>query len=132
MKALNATGWIKRGLDDYVPRTRGKCPFCQQDLPPDFAEQVAACFDQQYQQDINALRQHRADYERYTNDLISILRNNQRKNIYSKFSKEMMEAYDSKTVALASRIRMNLQLFDTKLNDPSITVGLEDLETLCS
>jgi wobble nucleotide-excising tRNase len=134
VKAINATGWIKRGLDDYVPIARGKCPFCQQDLPPDFAEQVAACFDQQYQEDINALRQHRNDYERYTTGLIAVLSGNQRKNIYSKFSAEMMDAYDSKITALEKTFGSNLHLLDTKLSDPSIPVSLElvEAESICN
>lgn len=134
VKALNATGWIKRGLDDYVPRTRGKCPFCQQDLPPDFAEQVSACFDQQYQEDINALKQHRNDFVRCANDIFAVLRGNTQKNIYTKFNREMFDAYNSKIKALEGLLKLNVQQLDAKIADPSIKVILElaEAESLCN
>jgi hypothetical protein len=134
VKALNATGWIKRGLDDYVPGSAGKCPFCQQDLPPDFTEQVAACFDQQYQTDINTLKQHRNDYVRCANEILGVLRGNMQKTIYSKFSRETLNSYNSKVKALEGLFKLNLQQLDAKLADPSITVNLElaEAESLCN
>jgi wobble nucleotide-excising tRNase len=132
IKALNATDWIKRGADSYVPRTRGRCPFCQQPLPSDFAEQIAACFDSNYQEDINALRQYRNSYEQFISDLLGVLSRNLQKNIYSKFSKELLDSYRSKAKAVQNTLKLNLQLIDSKVAEPSKTVSLESVETLCA
>jgi wobble nucleotide-excising tRNase len=130
VKSLNATDWIKRGLDNYVPRTKGRCPFCQQPLPLDFTEQVTACFDQHYQEDINAIKQFRGNYERYVSGLMSVLSANRRKVIYSKFSKELLNAYDSKAKALETTFRYHLQQIDQKIAEPSKAVSLDSVETV--
>ena len=52
IKALNATDWVRQGYDHYATHTSGKCPYCQQTLPAGFEDEIAACFDAQYQQDI--------------------------------------------------------------------------------
>jgi wobble nucleotide-excising tRNase len=46
----------------------------------------------------------------------------------------MLDAYDSKTKALESAFRANLHILDTKISDPSITVGIEltEVELLCN
>jgi len=131
IKALNATDWIKRGLDRFVPHTKGKCPFCQQRLPVDFSEQIAACFDQHYQDDMNALNQHRNDYERYARTLLGVLSGNLRKNIYTKFSKEQRDLYVSKAKTVESKLKLNMQTLDSKLAEPSKKVEIESVESLC-
>ena len=60
IKALNATDWVRQGHDYYAAHTSGKCPYCQQTLPVGFEEEIAACFDAQYQQDIADLREFEA------------------------------------------------------------------------
>jgi len=131
IKALQATDWVKRGLEWYTPHSQGACPFCQQELPDNFEEQVSTCFDRQYQEDIDTLKQHYGNYERYTNSLLATLNGNLRKNIYSKFSKEQLELYSSKMNAIESAIKLNLQTLDTKLSEPSKKIGLESLVSLC-
>ena len=62
IKAINATDWVRQGHERFVQTPECKCPYCQQELPDDFEELIAACFDGQYQEDIDALRKFQEDY----------------------------------------------------------------------
>jgi len=131
IKDLNATDWIKRGLDRFVPHTEGMCPFCQQDLPANFEEQIAECFDQQYQEDMAMLQRHRNEYERYMDNLLATLNGNLHKNVYSKFSREQLDLYISKTKTLESKLKLNLQTLDSKFAEPSSEVSIECVVLIC-
>ena len=52
IKALKATDWVRSGHTHFAGQTDGKCPYCQQKLPSNFDKEIAACFDAQYQDDI--------------------------------------------------------------------------------
>jgi len=131
IKALEATDWIRRGLERYVPHTEGRCLFCQQELPYDFKEQVEACFNEQYRQEIDALIRHRRAYKEYMDVLVGTLIVNRTRSIYPNFNKEHLDSYDNKVAAIESAHRLNLQLLENKLAEPSMTVRLENVEPLC-
>ncbi len=62
VRALKATDWILQGRNNYLPLTDGKCPFCQQELPTNFENELAKCFDAEYRNDVNALKKYYEDY----------------------------------------------------------------------
>ncbi len=62
IRQLGNNDWVKAGLE-YLPLTKGTCPFCQQTLPETFEDQIAKYFDEAYEQDVNAIKQLSADYE---------------------------------------------------------------------
>lgn len=45
IKAMNSTAWVKQGIAHYHSVSNGKCPFCQQQLPSSFEDDIKACFD---------------------------------------------------------------------------------------
>ena len=55
VKAINATAWVQQGHSQYHGTTEGKCPYCQQDLPTTFEDDIKACFDAQYQESVKAI-----------------------------------------------------------------------------
>ena len=62
VRALKATDWILQGRNNYLPKTDGRCPFCQQELPTNFENELAKCFDAEYRNDIQALKKYYEDY----------------------------------------------------------------------
>lgn len=64
LQALHATDWVRQGYQEYHDHADGKCPFCQQKLPPEFDAQLASCFDDRYErqvQRVSALLQQYKD-----------------------------------------------------------------------
>lgn len=54
LKALGSTAsdWVRDGHTHFSGSAGGKCPYCQQKLPANFENEIAATFDAQYQQDM--------------------------------------------------------------------------------
>ena len=70
LNALGSTAsdWVRDGHTHFSGSAGGKCPYCQQKLPANFENEIAATFDAQYQQDIRDLGQFHATYSRETAD----------------------------------------------------------------
>jgi wobble nucleotide-excising tRNase len=132
IKALGAADWIRRGAEQYAGRTGGKCPFCQQDLPEDFADLIANCFDNHYQEDIAALNRYRTQYIEFAKDLMTLLKGNLNGNIYSKFSPERLKVYENSVQTVRSIMRENVHIIDRKIAEPSTKVQLESIEQICN
>lgn len=121
MKALNATDWVRQGHDHFTD-TAGKCPYCQQDLPDGFENQLATCFDGQYQADIDALR---AFYDAYKSDMegfLEVLRT----NLNTVFPKLITKEYEDKLALFEKLIDSNLQIIAAKIKEPSASVSLDN------
>jgi len=56
IKRINSIDWVRQGHEDFGEDAGEQCPYCQQELPPDFEGKLAACFDKEYQSDIAALK----------------------------------------------------------------------------
>lgn len=78
MKALgvSASAWVRDGHTHYSAAAAGKCPYCQQKLPAHFEDDIAACFDAQYQQDIRDLGQFKTTYDAETAEIVRSLKAN--------------------------------------------------------
>ena len=126
IKALNATDWVRQGHAHYAGQTDGKCPYCQQKLPSDFEQDIAACFDAQYQEDIAAIIKFQTVYESETDSLIRTLSNN---------LNEIMpglntEPYETKLKMLQDAITINKQRIAAKIKEPTTIAALEDIDSL--
>ena len=51
-RAVGNLDWVLNGHHMYQHAAGDQCPYCQQRLPEHFAEQLAACFDDQYKEDL--------------------------------------------------------------------------------
>lgn len=125
IKALNATDWVRQGHDNY-PNTDGKCPYCQQKLPENFEDDIAACFDAQYQQDRDALKEFQADYESDMRGFIDTLK----ANLTDVFPKLDLKEYNDKLALFEKTIEINIQRITDKVKEPSISVTLENVKPL--
>lgn len=126
MKALNATDWVKNGHAHYVKGADGKCPFCQQDLPKTFESDIASCFDEQYQNDQNALAAFQAAYKSWTQEVLDIFSG----NVTGAFPKLDLTSYTEKVSRLQTMVTANLRQIDSKIEKPALEITLEDVETL--
>lgn len=126
IKALKATDWVNQGHQHYVSDANGKCPFCQQKLPDSFEDDIASCFDEQYQSDIRLLQSFQVQYEQATNHVLNILSS----NILTDVRTDLSDAYASKLEILRKTIELNQQSIKGKVAEPGSSVNLQDIDTL--
>lgn len=130
VRALKATSWIAQGKD-YLPTTKGKCPFCQQDLPPHFEDDLASCFDREYQKKIDSLKKYLSDYSNHMHQLERAF-DEMLKSDFPAVKDSKLETFIEK---FKSRLSKNIELINEKIREPSQTVEkkgtkniLEDIE----
>lgn len=126
IKAINATDWVRQGHERFAEPPESKCPYCQQELPNDFDEQIAACFDGQYQEDIDALRQFQEDYASDMQGFLDILN----ANLQNAFPKLDLMEYKTKLALLEKTIESNKLLIANKIKEPSSIITLEIVKVL--
>ena len=128
LNALGSTAsdWVRDGHTHFSGSAGGKCPYCQQKLPANFENEIAATFDAQYQQDIRDLGQFHATYSRETADIVRALQTNTTDAMPSLD----LKAYQEKLSLLESKFEVNRQRIAEKVKEPSKTVSLEDTDTL--
>jgi len=126
IKAINATDWVRQGHERFHDTSDGKCPYCQQMLPISFEEELAACFDHKYQQEVNAITDLLQAYKTAGNNLWSILQN----NLQDMYSKIDVTEYRDKMTILKNAIAGNIQKIDQKIKEPSNEVVLEPIAPL--
>lgn len=128
LKALGSTAsdWVRDGHTHFSGSAGGKCPYCQQKLPANFENEIAATFDAQYQQDIRDLGQFQSTYGRETADIVRALQTNTTDAMPSLD----LKAYQEKLSLLESKFEVNRQRIAEKVKEPSKTVSLEDTDTL--
>ncbi|MCI8804630.1 MAG: AAA family ATPase [Clostridiales bacterium] len=126
IKALNATDWVRQGHSHYTGRTNGKCPYCQRKLPNNFEKEIAACFDAQYQNDINAINKFKNIYISEMENIVITLRSNLRNHMPGL----NLDDYETKLKMLSASITINSQIIDKKIKEPTSIAALEDTDSL--
>ena len=124
VKAIGATDWVKMGHDTFHTTPDRKCPYCQQTMPSDFEEQLAAVFDEQYLQDVQAVRDFREQYKTYMGGLWRIFNANTEKKLFPGLD---MIKYKAQLDAFSSKVQRNLQIIDSKIEKPATVVEIEDV-----
>ena len=128
MKALgvSASAWVRDGHTHYSAAAAGKCPYCQQKLPAHFEDDIAACFDAQYQQDIRDLGQFQTTYDAETAEIVRSLK----ANMDDVLETVDLKSYQEKIALLGRSFEINRQRIADKCKDPATTVSLEDTDSL--
>lgn len=126
MKALNATEWVKKGYDEYLEHSDGKCPFCHQDLPTTFEDDIAKAFDEEYQNTLDALKNFETNYKNKMAALIELLTNNLN-GIYPKADTAL---YEKALAQLETAVTKNEKIIAQKREKPGEKVALEDTESI--
>lgn len=125
LSALNATAWVRQGHRDYQHIAGEKCPYCQQNLPDSFEDDLASCFDEQYKNEIKQLQNFIQTYKSALNDIYTILNGNKKTD----FVCDQLAAYITKFELLMEKAKANVAQLEKKENDPTLVVELDDLST---
>lgn len=123
LNALNATAWVSQGHRDYQHAAGKKCPYCQQDLPDSFEDDLASCFDERYKTEVEQLQQFIRSYKSALNDIYSILN----KNAKSGFACDQLAAYATKFELFMEKAKANVARLQKKEENPTLIVELDDL-----
>lgn len=123
--AINASAWVRQGRENYHETPDGKCPYCQQTLPNSFEEDITACFDAQYQEDIKALNHFYNTYKQTANNLFIPLETIPQELYYD----IDITIYNDKLAVLKGIISSNLQELTSKIADPSLVVTIKETAT---
>jgi wobble nucleotide-excising tRNase len=127
IKAIGATNWIRQGHEHFANTPDGKCPYCQQTLPDDFEDDLASCFDGQYQADVDALIRFKEDYAADMLGFVEVLKANLEGDVYPKLD---LTEYKDKLALLEQAININIQRIADKIKEPSAVAQMEDVKTL--
>ena len=123
VKAINATAWVQQGHSQYHGTTEGKCPYCQQDLPTTFEDDIKACFDAQYQESVKAIADFYDAYRNAANALFAPLQTTPAELLPG----IDLTPYTDKLAAIKGVISTNLQAITNKKSDPSKVVTIEEV-----
>lgn len=126
MKAVQAVDWVQHGHEKFSASAGEVCPYCQQKLPDDFESQLTACFDEQYQQKISRLKKLYENYRQTANQLYIPLQ----ENLKECFPKANDKIYLNRMNLLKQQIRQNLQIIQNKIENPSVPVKLESVQSV--
>lgn len=126
IRSLGATDWVKEGHDTFSIKAKNKCPYCHQALPQDFEDQLAACFDEGYQSDINSIKDLKEKYNIETDKLLKIFN----ANLENKFPHIDLTSYKKQLELLEKTIQLNEKILEDKLEKPSSQVQLHDISAL--
>lgn len=126
MKKIGNTDWVKEGHAKYVKKAEGLCPFCHKELGHSFEDEIRACFDEQYQDDINAIEALQTAYDSKIKEVLRVFDANLRSN----YPRADFIVYKEKLERLRTIFRSNSQLIQNKTEKPAIPVELQDIDTL--
>jgi wobble nucleotide-excising tRNase len=119
---LGNSDWVKAGIS-FADKVEGKCPFCQQELPPTIYDDIKAFFDDSYDKDFAQLKAFHSSYSQFTNDLLLQLRG------YEKNPLPILDytLFKSEIDSLALLMDKNVKAIESKINSPSTEVGIDSL-----
>lgn len=130
MQSLDATAWVKEGFDEYLSKSDGKCPFCQQSMTGltknDISTQIAECFDGKFTEDCATLVKYQQRYTAYTSDFIIAIEQ------YIAFLKDNpsfgnLVEYEKNLAQLQKVVSENNQRIASKVAKPSESISLDSM-----
>ncbi|AIF47319.1 AAA family ATPase [Dyella japonica] len=126
IERLKNQDWVRHG-EGYLDTADGHCPFCQQDLPEGFEDELHALFDVTYQRKLAHLQSVALDYEaavkRYGNAVDQIFGNEQ-------FAAED-GAFQGGVRELRAALDRNVAIAKAKVDAPSTLAHLQPTTALC-
>lgn len=122
---LKASDWVKRGTS-YLDASKGKCPFCQREMPQEITNDILDFFAGTYQRDCDTLNSYFAEYKSSLDCISSCIQSIGAKKYelleYSEFE-SLFEIFTEKS-------KHNIELITKKLEVPSSPVKLESLKDI--
>lgn len=119
---LSNSDWVREGVQ-YVDKSEGKCPFCQQQQPENLIDDLNTYFDKTYISDVETIKYLR---EKYVTEWNTI-----KKTIESieAIESSFLDSKNLETLfALAcEKYEANLSSIEKKINEPSYKCSINDL-----
>ena len=126
VKEIQSLAWIEQGHALFHEKADGFCPYCHQPLPGDYEQQLASCYDEEYQKAIETIKIFRQNYRAHMGVIFNILKKDREQETLPSLAKQIQDLQpqiDNFTRA----VQGNLDRVDEKIADPSKKVELEDL-----
>ena len=120
IKSLGNGDWVRQGLS-YVPKSFGKCPFCQGEISDDLVGRLESYFDKSFELGVAGIRSF---YEEYSKSLMSVL------NVLEINASKHKEFggsadYGRAVNILRQRFESNKEKLEKKISSPSQSVELQ-------
>lgn len=130
IKELGNSSWVSQGLQ-YIKQDSQRCPFCQQEtITEDFRYKLELFFDANYQHKINQMKALCDRYKDNATKLIGALETTIKNNASSAQIGKLDEKYYlSKKDLLNKTLEHNIQLIETKIEEPEKRIVLADVTT---
>lgn len=122
---LGNSDWVKQGLK-YREQESEICPFCQQPTDEHFADSLVSFFSEAYDNDIQALRELKENYQKASEQLVATMQRNMELN-HPFLNAEL---FSVEAQALVERLKGNQARLTKKLDEPSRKVDLEPVQSL--
>lgn len=126
VKELQSLAWIEHGHNHFHEKANGLCPYCRQPLPSDYEEQLASCYDEQYQRAIESIKAFRQNYRSHMGVIFTILKTATEQETLPALA-DSVKALQPQIDNFTRAVQGNLDRIDEKIADPSKVVSLEDL-----
>ena len=116
IEELNNADWVKQG-EPYLGQSKGKCPFCQQNMDSSLVEHIKGYFDDRYQRKLQQLYDLKSSYEEQKEQVPD----------YESYNEPILKEdgnFKQSLQNLRTQITDNLQKIETKINSPSKKISL--------
>lgn len=124
IKAIGATDWIKRSHEQFAHIAGNQCPYCSRQLPDDYEQQLASCFDAQYEKDCQTLQSFKTAYESAVDSLIAALR----ENLNNAFPRNDFTKYKEILDTVTAVIELNRKTLGEKISSPASVITLDGID----
>lgn len=122
MNKINASGWVKEGLDKYVPGSEGLCPFCHQSLEG-ILQSIEESFDSSYEDMIKIVDRLYESYDRYKTDVSTLIQSNEA----DWFPQNDKGKHDALAKAILKTLDKNIAQIEKKKEKPAGTIAIDDI-----
>lgn len=124
IRAIGATDWIRQGHENFSHTAGDKCPYCNQKLPTDYEQQIASCFDAQYEADRQTLQSFKSLYESAANTVISTLQ----ENANNQFPRNDFTEYNGRLDTVIAIVELNKSKLADKIAAPTTSIVIESID----
>lgn len=123
IKKIGALDWVTTGHQKFHQSADGLCPYCRRELPPNFEEELAACYDEEYKKDLESLKRFVSHYQ----DAIETIKSAIEKNRHNTFETSLKEEYEAACQALLDKLSYTWTTLQLKLESPGTSYAVNDV-----
>ncbi|KWS24565.1 hypothetical protein AL062_12985 [Pseudomonas syringae pv. syringae] len=125
IQRLGNSDWVRQGMR-FLEHTDDHCPFCQQNIPHDFEQDLADYFDETFEADSKAASSLRTTYFQTADEVLALAH----QLITADYTHLDKEKLALEIQALGAIILVNKDRVDKKVSGPSAIIEFEALENV--